>query len=505
MFANNYICGKMTEFGDADVVIIGGGVIGCAIAYELARYKLIVYLVEQQPELCFGASGANTGLIHAGFNPKPGSLKAKFNVEGNKLMQEVALELQVPFNRVGAIVLADITGSHSKLTSLIHRGEENGVEGLKIVTGAALRRLEPNINKNISGALFVPSAGIISPYELTIALAENAAMNNVNISLSTRVIDIIEKHDCIQAVETNKGRINTRFVINSAGVFADDIAGLIGLKSFSITPRRGEYLVLDKHFSGLVKHTLFPVPTEISKGIVVTPTVDGNILLGPNAEDINDKQDRSTTVIGQTKVLEAAQRLVPAINASEVIARFAGIRAVPDTNDFIIGTTKIKGFINAAGIASPGLTSAPAIGKHVTRILAKELDKQLIRKTKYLRGRPKPLHLSSESPEEHHKYIQKNSTHGHVICRCEHVTEGEVVDALHRPIPATTLKGVRYRTRTGMGRCQGAFCNQNVIFLLSRELGVPPWKVTLSGKGSELLFKTKKGEQRKKSKSQYKN
>ncbi len=483
----------MTIQKHADVVIIGGGVIGCSIAYELAKYNFVISLIEKESDVSFGASSANTGLIHAGFDPNPGSLKARFNVEGNKLFSSLASELQIPFKQIGALVLACSDSERSILDKLKKRGEQNCVENLKILDKKEVLDIEPMISDDVVGALYAPSAGIISPYELTIALAENAVMNGVQIELATRVSDIIVKRNHVYKVNTSRGQIKTKYVINCAGLFADEISKLVGLKTFSIRPRRGEYLLLDKRLSGLVKHTLFPVPSKISKGIVVTPTVDGNILIGPNAENIEDKADTATTLDGQVKIIKKAQKLVPGLRYEDVITRFAGLRAVPNSDDFIIGTTKINGFINAAGIASPGLTSAPAIAKHVVSILENEEGKKLVAKPDYHIGRPEPFRTQSLEPEEHHKKIQQEVSYGHIICRCEHVTEGEVIDALHQILPATTVKGVRYRTRVGMGRCQGGFCLQKLIFLISDTLGKPVEKITLTGTGSEFLQKTKKG------------
>jgi glycerol-3-phosphate dehydrogenase len=477
----------------ADVVIIGGGVIGCAIAFELAKYDLVISLIEKEPDVSFGASSANTGLIHAGFDPNPGSLKARFNVEGNKIFPSLTSELNIPFKQIGALVIACSDSELSSLDRLKKRGELNSIDNLKILDKKEVHDIEPMISDNICGALYAPSAGIISPYELTIALAENAVINGVQIELSTRVIDITIKQNSVQKVITDHGQIDTKYVINSAGLFADEIGRMVGLKTFSIHPRRGEYLLLDKRLAGSVKHTLFPVPSKISKGIVVTPTVDGNILIGPNAENIEDKTDTVTTLNGQTNIIKKAQQLVPGLRYEDVITRFAGLRAVPNSDDFIIDATKINGFINIAGIASPGLTSAPAIAKHVVSILENEEGKKLNVKPDYQVGRPEPLRTQYLEPEKHHKKIQQNVSYGHIVCRCEHVTEGEVYDALHQILPVTTVKGVRYRTRIGMGRCQGGFCLQKLIFLLSETLSQPVEKITLDGKGSEFLKKTKKG------------
>ena len=303
-----------------DVIIIGGGVIGCAIAYELSRLSLKICVLEAEADLAFGASGANTGLVHAGFDPKPGSLKAKYNVEGNKLFPKFAEDLNIQFHRTGALVLAKTDKDLSKLEELKRRGENNNVLDLKIKSGDELFKMEPNINRAFSGALLAPSAGIISPYEFTIAMAECAAVAGSKFLFNTRVLEIKLKNDTVNQVITNNGKINTRFIVNAAGIFSDDVAKLVGLRTFKIHPRRGEYLVFDKRVGGLVKHTLFPVPIKVSKGIVVTPTVEGNILVGPNAEDIDDKLDTTTTSKGLEEVYIGSKKLVPGLNKKDVIA-----------------------------------------------------------------------------------------------------------------------------------------------------------------------------------------
>jgi glycerol-3-phosphate dehydrogenase len=480
-----------------DVIIIGGGVIGCAIAYELSKLSLKICVLEAEADLAFGASGANTGLVHAGFDPKPGSLKAKYNVEGNKLFPKLAEDLNIQFQQTGALVLAKTDNELSKLEELKHRGKENKVLDLNIKTGEDLSKIEPNINKDILWALHAPSAGIISPYEFTIALAECAAGGGTEFLLNTHALEINLKNGSVHQVITNKSKIKTSFIINAAGIFSDDIAKMVGLNTLNIHPRRGEYLVFDKSVSGLVRHTLFPVPSKVSKGIIVTPTVEGNILVGPNAEDIDDKSDKSTTSEGLEEVYKGSKKLVPNLSKKDVIATFSGIRPVPDVQDFIIGSTQIPGFINAAGISSPGLTAAPAIAKAVVSIVSNdEISKKLKIKPnpKFNTRREKQIGLKNTVPAKFDEIIRKNSTYGHVVCRCEHVTEGEVLQAIHTCPGATTLKGIKYRTRAGLGRCHGAFCNQSVIFILSSELGIPVENVTLSGPGSEILFKTGKGE-----------
>jgi glycerol-3-phosphate dehydrogenase len=485
---------------DPDVIIIGGGVIGCAIAFELARYEIKTTLIEKDPDVSFGASSANTGLIHAGFNPKPGTLKAKFNVEGNHLMPQLAKELNIKFKRLGTLVLYP---EESKIQELLKRGERNGVKDLRILDKDELHALEPHVAETFSAALFAPSAGIISPYELTIALANCAAHNGVIFMLSTKVTGLLMKRGAVNGVRTNKGKLYAKIVINAAGLFADEIIEpKYNTKPFSIKPRRGEYLVLDKRLAGLVKHTLFPVPTKKSKGIVVTPTVEGNILLGPTATEVEAKSDTKTTALGQRDVLAGAQKLVPSIKKRDVIATFAGLRAINDTGDFVIGPTKLEGLINAAGISSPGLTAAPAIAKFIVKLIEDGgLIKKMVKRSNYQSGLPYRFTAAEATSTELDKQIKQNPAFGNVICRCELVTEGELQTAITGTpgLKVTTLKGLRYRTRITQGRCQGAFCTQKSIFILARELGIPPEQVTFKGPGSELLYKTAKGDKSKQS------
>jgi glycerol-3-phosphate dehydrogenase len=484
----------MGTIKNADVVIIGAGVIGCAIAYELSKYKIITYLLESESDLAFGASGANTGLVHAGFNPKSGTLKAQLSVEGNSIMPKLAKDLSVPFRQLGALVLAKSETERKNLDGLLARGIQNGVSGLRVLESDELHKIEPELSPDIQFGLLAPSAGIISPYELNIALAESAAENGVSVKLCTKVIDITVKSGRVRKVITNNGELQPKIVINAAGVFSDEVAKLVGLREFSITPRRGDYLVLDKRVGVLANHTLFPVPGKVSKGIVITPTTDGNLLLGPTAEDIEDKTDNASTLRGHDAVLSGAKQLMPSLNKSSIISTFAGIRAIPDSGDFIIGKTKVTGFLNAAGISSPGLTAAPAIAKHIVKVITNECESMSLKlKTKFNHTRAPRFNIISATLTELDKKIRNEPSFGHVICRCEHVTEGEIKSELNHSPKPTTLKGIRYRTRAGMGRCQGGFCYQKLIFILSRELQISPEKITLTGSGSEMLFRSKKG------------
>ncbi|MDN5331069.1 MAG: glycerol-3-phosphate dehydrogenase [Tepidanaerobacteraceae bacterium] len=471
----------------ADVVIIGGGVVGCMIARELSRYQLKIVLLEKEDDVASGTSKANSAIIHAGYDAKPGTLKAKLNVRGNPLFDKICSELDVPFKRIGSLVVALTDEELKALDELLERGKINGVPGLEIINRERLFKMEPNINKEAKAALYAPTAGIICPYELTIALAENACQNGVEIRLNSPVVDIKVENERMLSVITPGEIIHTRYVVNAAGLFADEISKMAGAEEYSITPRKGEYLIFDRRFGGIVSKVIFPTPTKISKGILVCPTVDGNFFIGPNSNDVQEKDDVAVTQKGIEEIVNGARRLVPDLPMRHVIASFAGLRAVSNTDDFVIeASKKVKGFVNVGGIQSPGLSSAPAIAEMVIEIL-KEEGLELKVKSDYNPERPQIFKFRHLSSEEKKELIRQKPAYGRVICRCETVTEGEIIDAIRRPVGARSLDAVKRRTRAGMGRCQGGFCSPRVVEILARELGISPLEVTKCGYGSEIL------------------
>ena len=470
-------------------MIIGGGIVGVSIARELSQYNVDTVLVEGESDIAFGSTKANTGIIHAGYDDMPGTVKADLCRRGNALWSELSSELDVPFKRIGSLVVALRDDDIGILEELKERGGKNGVPSLEIIEDRdRLFQMEPNLSEESIAALYAPTAGIASPYEMAIALVENALQNGVRVLLETNVGKILVEKGEVKAVQTNRGCIEANYVINAAGLYADEVSAMVGISHFSITPRKGEYYVLDKRLGGFVNHVLFPTPTPISKGIVVTPTIDGNLLIGPNAHDIEDKTDVATTFTGLEEVFKGALRLVPnlSLRKNMIIANYAGLRAEPSTGDFIIEAyDEVKGFINAAGIKSPGLTSAPAIAKKVVNILRCEGLKLEEKEAfdPYRKSIDRSIRELSFNKAK--KLIAQDPTYGHVVCRCEYVTEGEVVEAIRRG--ATTLDGVKFRTRAGMGRCQGGFCTPRVIRILSREPAVPMEDVTKRGGNSKLL------------------
>ena len=471
-----------------DVLIIGGGVTGCFAARELSRYDLDITLVEKAPDVCTGTTKANTALLHAGFNADPDKLKGRLNMRGNQLYHErIQHELDVPIEWLGAMVVAKDESEVPKLEELLEKGKENGVPDLEIARGDRIYELEPHLTDEAVAALFAPTAGIVNPFELTVALANNAARNGADIYLEAEVLDIEDRGDK-KLVKTAKGDIETDLVINAAGLYADKIANMVGIDKFKITPRRGEYYLYDKQTDIDVQRTIFPVPTKITKGIVVTPTDEGNVLIGPNAEEIDSVENKSTTREGLDKVLSGAQKTVPDLSKRDIIREFAGLRpAIKETGDFLIeASDEVPGFINVAGIQSPGLASAPAIAEMVVDIVEDELE-GLTEDPSFdpnYQGPPKFRHMSHEEQAE---LVEEDDDYGQIICRCETVTKGEILDAIREPVGARTVNAVKRRVRPGSGRCQGGFCEPKVVNLLAQELGISENEVVLESEESKLL------------------
>ena len=475
----------------ADVVIIGAGIVGLTIAREISRYDLNIIVVEKNSDVAFGSpTKANTGIIHAGYDDNPGTVKAKLCSKGNAFWHKIAPEVGAPFEEIGSFVVALKEEDMDILKVLKERGEKNGVPDLEMIEDREeLFKREPNLNKEAIAALHAPTAAITSPYELAIAMAENAMENGVKILLDTAVTGITVKKGELRSVQTSRGRIEASYMVNAAGLQADEVSAMVGIKCFTIHPRKGEYYVFDKELKGFVQQILFPVPTPVSKGIVVTPTVDGNILIGPNAHEVGDKNDSATTSRGLDEVFSGALGLMPRLAEKNnmIIANFCGLRPEPDTNDFIIESyDEVRGFINAAGMKSPGLTAAPAVAQTVTDLLRRS-GAELREKDSFSALR-KPIDRSVRNfaIERANRLTARDPTWGHVVCRCEHVTEGEILEAIRRG--ATTLEGIKFRTRAGMGRCQGGFCGPRVVMILARELKISPTEVTKRGPGSNLLI-----------------
>ena len=470
-----------------DVVVIGGGVVGGLILRKLSEYDLSVLMLEKASDVAMGQSRANSGIVHAGFDAAEGSLKAKFNVLGNKMMESVAKALGVEYKNNGSLVVAFSEKELETLKELKKRGEINGVDGLVIIDKKELQEKEPNISDDAVGALYAPTGGIVCPYKLTIAAIGNAMDNGAKLKTEFNV-SAVEKIDGGYALTSSDGQIiKTKIVINAAGIGAEKIANLFGDYSFKVGGRKGEYILLDKESRGFVKHTLFFTPTEKGKGILVSPTVDENILLGPTAEIVTDG-NVETSAEGLLDVQEKAKKMCKGVPFFNTITSFAGTRAYCDRHDFIIEkSATAKNLINCAGIESPGLTASPAIAEYVVDVLVNELI-TLKKKENFNPNRIPDNFFEIMSVEEKNAVIKENKAYGRIICRCEQITEGEIVRAVTVNPRATTIDAVKRRTRAGMGRCQGGFCQPQVAEIIARELNIPLEKVTKSGKNSELLI-----------------
>jgi glycerol-3-phosphate dehydrogenase len=469
-----------------DVVIVGAGVIGCNTARELSRYKLNICVVEKGADVAEGTTKANSAIIHAGFDAKPESFKGRLNAKGNAMFDNLSQELDFPFKRNGSLVLCFDEKSLGRLEELKQQGEANGVPGLKLLSREQIEELETNLSKDIIAALYAPSGGIVCPYEMTIALAENAFMNGVEFKFNTEVKGI-EKREDYFVISTDNGPIESKLIINAAGLYSDKLNNMVSKKKIKIVPRKGEYCLFDKAVGNTVKSTVFQLPTNMGKGVLVTPTIDGNLLIGPNAADIEDKENAATTSEGMEEILTKAKRTLGEIPMRYIITSFSGLRAHSDGDDFIIGEAEdVENFINAAAIESPGLSSAPSIAEFIGRLVVEKLSPE--KKADFnpvRRSIPKFRELSNE---ERQKLIEKDAAYGRIVCRCETVTEGEVLEAIRRPLGARNLDGVKRRTRSGMGRCQAGFCTPKLIMLLAKELNISEMEVTKFGGASKLLI-----------------
>lgn len=463
-----------------DIVIIGGGVTGCCIARTLSKYDLKICLLEKEADIAGGTTKANSGVVHAGYSSPREFQKRNLCIKGNSLYTQAQKELNFPFKRIGSFVCALEDNQIKGLEEERKEGIEDGIPGLEVILDKkVIKKMEPKLTDEIVGVLHAPSAGIVSPYEMTIALAENAAMNGVKFFRNQNVKKISHS-DYTFIIKTENGEFEGSNVINAAGLWAGKISKMVGLDYFDILPRKGEYILFDRNALQLNK-VLFPVATKVSKGILVCPTVHGNTFVGPNAQNITDKKDNATTTAGLKEVLEGAISLVPNIPARSSIRNFAGLRAIPTGKyDFIIDNTDIWGFINVAGILSPGLTSCYAIAEKVEDFL-ELLGLNLTVKENYNPIRPKPERFEDFTKEQLDQKIKADPRWANIICRCETVSEKEIVDAIHAPVGATTVDGVKFRCRPGMGRCQGGFCRPRVMEILSRELNIPYNQITKRG------------------------
>ena len=475
-----------------DIIIIGAGVTGSSVARELSRYNANICVLEKGEDVCTGTSKANSAIVHAGFDAAEGSMMAKMNVRGNEMMTQLAEDLDIPFKRNGAMVVCIHKEALDGLKTLYDRGIANGVKEIRILNREEALEMEPNLSENVQGALYAPTSGIICPFILNIAMAENAAENGVEFRFNTQVEDIKADADGIWHLRTNNGEYTAKYVINAAGVHADIIHNMVSENKIHITPRRGDYCLLDKEVGGHVKHTIFPQPTNLGKGVLVSPTVHGNLIVGPTAVDIEDKEGNNTTAAGINDLIAKAGAHVRDLPLRKVITSFAGLRAHEAHHEFIIKEVEdAPHFIDCAGIESPGLTSAPAIGEYVGQMMKEKME--LTEKENWISKRKGILNPQELSFEDRAELIKEKPAYGNIICRCESISEGEILDAIHRPLGARSLDGVKRRTRAGMGRCQAGFCSPRVMEILNRELGIPMEEITKSGGRSNIVLERTKG------------
>ncbi|MCE5301472.1 MAG: NAD(P)/FAD-dependent oxidoreductase [Spirochaetia bacterium] len=473
-----------------DVVIIGSGIIGSLTARYLSRYNLSVLVVEKEIDVGMCPSSANSAIIHAGYDPKPGTMKAEMNAKGNRIWHSLAPELGIVFEKTGSLVVATSEDDVSKLKQLQEQAAANNIPGVEILDKEQLKTREPLINPEAVAALWAPTAAVLDPFGAVLAAAENAVANGVTYLFETEFTDFIIDSGRITGIRTTKGDFICRRVINAAGLYADEVTRKAGARiDFSITPRKGSYLIFDP-MKITLKNVIFPVPSEMGKGILASTTTHGNVLIGPNNEACDGKNDTATGEDGLMEVFNGAKRLIPSLDLKNVIAQYCGVRAKGNgTGDFIVEkASEVQGLINLLGIESPGFASAPAIALRVIELL-KESGEKLEEKPDWNPVRKPFPHFHRMSNVERKKLIAKNPAYGRIVCRCEEITEGEILDAIHSPVPARTYDGIKRRTWMGTGRCQGAFDYPRVIAILSRELGIPAEEVTKKGKGSELVYR----------------
>ena len=474
-----------------DVTIIGCGVIGASLAYTLSRYQLRVLVLEKENDFAMGTTKANSAVVHAGYDPAHGTLMAKLNVRGSAMMEELCRKLSVKYKRTGSFVLAFDEAQRAHLEKMLENGNKNGVPGLQLLSGEEAREMEPGLSENVCAALYAPSAAIIDPWGLCIAEAETAVRNGVELKLRSVVTGMEDQGNSV-LLHTSTGDYETRFVVNCAGGWGHEISAMTGECEWQAHPSRGEYYLLDKSSGSLVSRVIFQCPTAAGKGVLVAPTVHGNLIVGPNAHDVQGPLSRETTLSGMDEVAEVSHKSVPGIDFRQSIRNFAGVRANTSEADFIIRPAKnMPNLLHLAGIKSPGLSAAPAIAEYAAELL-QGMGLVLEEKQDW-DGTREQIRFEELSDAEKAELVKKDPRYGRVICRCETITEGEIVAAIHSPIPPCSVDGIKRRAGAGMGRCQGGFCGPRVVDILSRELGISPLDIRQDGDGTYILTGTTKG------------
>ncbi len=470
-----------------DIVIIGAGAVGCAIARELSRYQLKVIVVDKNEDIGGDASKSNSAIIHTGYDATPGTLESQLVVAANVMYDQIAKDLDVPFARVGAILPAITDEQYEKLQDIKHKAFLNRVYDVQYKTGGELLEMEPNLNPEVRGGLYIPRESIIDPFILVQAYAENAHENGVSFLLNTKVTGIRTEDSAVRAVETSGGTIETDVVINAAGLYCDEIAEMVGKAEYKVVARRGQFYILDRNTSCRVKEIVLPIPTKITKGKLMCPTIHGNMLVGPTAEDLDNKTDKSTTAEGLASIEKDVKQLIPNVNVRDSITQYSGLRPNRNPEGLHVDTYEdLKGYINLSGVRSTGLTLSAAMGVYIADLM-RELGYPMKPKENFVRTRKGIVRFRELDEEERDRLIRENPAYGRVICRCETVTEGEILDAIRRPLGARSVDAVKRRVRAGMGRCQGGFCGPKVIGILARELGIPVTEVNKNNTGSYMV------------------
>ena len=473
-----------------DVAIIGAGVIGSAVARELSKYNVKACVIEREEDVCCGTSKANSAIIHAGFDAKPGTLKARLNVRGNEMMDQLSKDLDIPFKRNGSLVVRTKDQDPAGLVELLEKAKANGVPRVRILNREELIAMEPNLSDDVVEALHAPTGAIVCPFHMTIAFAENAYENGVEFFLNTKV-ENITKTESGYKLTTNNQVIEAKVVVNAAGVYSDEFNNMVSTRKLQVIARKGEYMLLDKAAGCHVNQTIFQLPSKMGKGVLVSPTVHGNLIVGPTACDIEDKEGTNTTQKYLDSIGPAAALSVKNVPLRQVITSFAGLRAHEVDGDFVIGEAEgAEGFFNAAGVESPGLSSAPAIGELLAGQIADKLS--LSKKDNFKATRKGILNPETLTMEERNALIKEQPAYGNIICRCEMISEGEILDAIHRPLGARSLDGVKRRTRAGMGRCQSGFCSPRTMEILAREVPMAMSDISKSGGKSTYIVGTNK-------------
>lgn len=470
-----------------DVLIIGAGAVGCAIARELSKYQLDIIVVDKNEDVGGDASKSNSAIIHTGYDAKPETLESRLVVAANPMYSKLTKDLDIPFDVVGAILPAITDEQFEKLPAIKQKAMKNSVYDVEYLTAKQILEMEPNINPEVKGGLYIPRESIIDPFLMVIALAENAVVNGATFMLETKVLDIIVEDDTVKYVKTTKGSIHAKYIINAAGLHCDDIAQMVGKDDYCVNPRKGQFFILDKNTSCKVNKIVLPIPTKLTKGKLMCPTIHGNMLVGPTAEDLTDKCDKSTTSEGLKSVFDDVKRLVPKVNLSDTITQYSGLRPNRNPEGLNIDVyDDLKGYINLSGIRSTGLTASVAIGKYVANLMI-EMGMYAEFKTDFVEKRKGITLIRECSADEQEKLIKDDPRYGHIICRCETVSEAEIVQAIHSPIPAKSVDAIKRRLRAGMGRCQGGFCGPKIIDILVRELGVEASEINKNEKKSYMI------------------